>query len=309
MNDKQILDKLKKEMKKSTESAQIPLRLQKESVIAMLKSAEQNETDFSVKTGTTKTKSNGVAVLRKMAAVAAMLAIVISGVLVMRSANGVKIIKSDSFYEGYKTAEPVKNAQSYADVQKAVSEILNEKSEAKDPQTVSDVNETAGNGVSDVQTTKNAADSFIKGYSAYVASVKKEIDSMSKFEPDGVAVYGDFKADIVKNDGEYLYIVSTVADAYTGDTVEQIKIVKADPNGAMENVSTVVLSEGAEIEECIEIYLKNNTLIAILNRYENAFAHASEISTVAVYYDISKPYAPLKIREHVQDGEYVYAKL
>ena len=39
-NDKQMLDMLRNEFEKSSESAQIPLKLQKESMVAMLKNEE-----------------------------------------------------------------------------------------------------------------------------------------------------------------------------------------------------------------------------------------------------------------------------
>ena len=66
----------------------------------------------------------------------------------------------------------------------------------------------------------------------------------------------------------------------------------------MQVVSTIVLSDGASastVDECIEIYLKNNKLIALLNRYSYSLggtAGYDKISTVAVYYDISDPSSP-----------------
>ena len=83
----------------------------------------------------------------------------------------------------------------------------------------------------------------------------------------------------------------------------------------MQVVSTLILSNGSNanaIDECIEIYLKNNNLIALLNRYSYSMSGTAafdSVSTVAVYYDISDPTAPVKIREHVQEGGYVTSGL
>lgn len=324
-SDKQILDMLENELQKSSQSAKIPLRLQKESMVAMLKNAEIEQSDFSDKTGTSSKKANGnIVMLRKLTAIAAMLAIVIGATLVMKSGEGVKVIKTDSFYEGYKSATPVKNAGSYEEVEKAVEQILEGKGEEKTAEKTTKKPEKISNSKDELaQTLQQVKDSLIEGYGEYVASANRTIGSVKNQieksvvtnEPDGVVTYGDFKADIVKNDGEYLYIASTGISAETGDTVEQIKIVKTSSNGSFKAVSTIVLSQSVSKEnfdECIEIYLKNNCLTAILKKHEYTFTQetvADKISTVAVCYDISDPYSPKKTREHIQDGEYVSSNL
>lgn len=326
-SDKQMIEMLQKEMRKSTESANIPLRLQKESMVAMLRNAENTETDFSDKTGTSAKKSSGnIVMLRKLMVTAAMLALVVGATLVLKTGDGVKVVKTDSFYEGYKSSAPVKNAESYEEVEKAVEEILGSKAESKPaeekptqkPENVTDSSAQLSNTIEQVK------DSLIEGYSEYVAlanqavvgSIKHGIEkSNSANEPGGVAVYGDFKADIVKNDGEILYIVSTGTNAETGAAVEQIKIVRTASDGSLESVSDIVLSEGTSHEsfdECIEIYLKNNCLTAIMKRHEHTYSDKGfydNASTVAVSYDITDPYSPKKIREHIQDGEYVSSNL
>lgn len=313
-NDKQTLEMLQKEFEKSAESAQIPLRLQKESMVAMLKSDEGKETDFSDKTGT---KKNNIVVLRRLTAAAAMLAIVVVGALLMRT-GGVKVIKTDSFYKSYESVEPVRNARSYEEVEQAVREILGGKQSAADS-----TKETEKTNNSTQTTAENVINRLLEGYSKYVADTNAEgktsvyvsetpaVQSSSEV----VAVYGDFKADIVKNDGEYLYVVTTGVNSQTGATVEQIKIVKAEPAEEMKVVSTIVLSNGessSEINECLEIYLKNDTLIALMSSYSYSLSGSvayDDVSTAAVYYDISEPTAPVKLREHKQDGKYVSSSL
>lgn len=325
-SDKQMLEMLQKEMRKSTESANIPLRLQKESMVAMLRNAEKTETDFSDKTGTSAKKSNGnIVMLRKLMATAAMLALVVGVTLVLKSGDGVKVVKTDSFYEGYKSSAPVRNAESYEDVEKAVEEILGSKTENKpaEAKPTQKPENVTGSNAQLSNTVEQVKDSLIEGYGEYVAianqvvgSIKYGIEkSQSANETGGVAVYGDFKADIVKNDGEFLYIVSTGTNAETGAAVELIKIVRTAPDGSLESVSDIILSEGTSHErfdECIEIYLKNNCLTAIMKRHEHTYSDGGfydNVSTVAVYYDISDPYSPKKVREHIQDGEYVSSNL
>ena len=52
--DKMILDSLRNETEKSAESVQVPLRLQKESVVAMLKAEQAKEASASDERKTSK---------------------------------------------------------------------------------------------------------------------------------------------------------------------------------------------------------------------------------------------------------------
>ncbi len=315
-NDKKTLEMLQKEIEKSAESAQMPLRLQKESMVAMIKSNEGKGTDFSDKTGT---KKNNIVVLRRLTAAAAMLAIVIVGVLLMRT-GGVKVIKTDTFYKSYEGVEPVRNARSYEEVEQAVLEILGGKKQQA-ANNSSDKTEKTNNSTQ--VSSENVINRLLESYSKHIAESNSEGKSsvyvsekpQAESSSEGVAVYGDFKADIVKNDGEYLYVVTTGLNSQTGATIEQIKIIKAVPANEMKVVSTAVLSEGrssSEINECLEIHLKNDTLIAIMSSYSYSLSGTvayDNVSTVAVYYDISDPTAPVKLREHKQDGKYVSSSL
>ena len=191
--DKQTLDMLREELAKSSETAKVPLRLQKESVVTMLKS-DADEKDFSSKTGNKK----NIVVLRRITAAAAMIAVVIVAALFVNS-GGVKVIKTDTFYKSYESVEPVKNAKSYEDIEKAVREILNNKStESKKPHSGNDNAQALTNAV-----TKGVVDRLIEGYSEYVAQANlpegpeyaaEEVPAVAQ----GVVSYGDFKADIVK---------------------------------------------------------------------------------------------------------------
>ncbi len=304
-DDKQILDLLRGEFEKSAEKANVPLPLQKESIVNMLKNEKRKEKDFSDKTGT---KNNSIVILRRLTAVAAMLTIVVIGALAMRM-NGVRVIRTDSFYKSYESGQPIKNAKSYQDVEEAVREILGEK--ASPAVTATKPSSETQLGTSPNLATTAKTGSLLEGYESFVASSAIDGSSESVYSEGysfnntyGVSGFGDFEADIVKNDGEFLYIVTTGTNRETGSTVEQIKIVKAVPAEEMRVVSTVTLSEygsSDSADECIEIYLKGSRLVALINRGGK--------STAAIYYDISKPENPVKIREHVQDGSYISSSL
>ncbi|MBQ8764265.1 MAG: beta-propeller domain-containing protein [Clostridia bacterium] len=311
-NDKQMLEMLKNEFEKSSENANIPLKLQKESIVNMLKNEEHKETDFSVKTGTHKSK---IIVIRRMAAAAAMLAVVIVGVLAMR-ADGVKVVKRDTFYKSYEGTELVKSAQSYKEVEAAVKEILGE-SEAE-PNSVPQNNKPSSQKSENytVADGEKLLNKLYEGYRNIVAAEKAVSEIGESLYAAGNAYTGadvvssvsDVDADIVKTNGEYLYIVTTGKNLSTGGMTEQIKIIKAVPANEMRVVSTVTLSDkvvAGAAEECIEIYLKDNILIALLGRKD----FATETETAAVYYDISNPEKPVKIREHTQEGKYLFSSL
>ncbi len=326
-NDKQMLDMLRSEFEKSSKSVQIPLKLQKESMVAMLKNEGQNATDFSVKTGTNKSK---IITIRRFAAAAAMFAVVIAAVLAMR-ADGVKIVKSDKFYKSYEGVELVKNAQSYEEVEEAVNEILGEKTPEKKPSEPHNSEQPSSDKKNDAASEKKEIlDKLYEGYrNANITAeenatgdktVQENIGTVSSSgDPiysagnsvagtQTVTTIGDYDADIVENSGEYLYVVATGRNLQTGSMTEQIKIIKDASEDEMKVVSTITLSDNVvagAFEECIAMHLKNNVLIAITGKKD----FDTETVTTAVYYDVSNPEAPEKIREHTQEGTYLFSTL
>lgn len=328
--DKQILEMLENELRSEVENVNVPLRLQKESIVKMLENADKNKSENSGDAEATAVRNN-VTIIRKAMAIAAMLAVVITGTLLMKPQSGVKVVRADTFHEKLKDTSPVKGVESIEDIEKAVKEILDESRNKEESaaaiQTSRPVSPDNNPAVTDANPAVPVQDSdhIIESYRGYIASAKLEnskddenesVNSITRKEPDGIASYGDFKADIVKTDGKYLYIASTGTGIETGNTVEQIKIVKISADGSMEAVSTVVLSEGTVgggFDECIEIHLKSNRLTAIMKRHKYTFAESGKVydnvSTLAVFFDITNPYAPVKIREHLQDGEYISSAL
>lgn len=300
--DKELLEQLKGDFMNAASEVKVPERLQKDNIVAMLNESKQSEKDFSAKTGY---KDNNIIVLRRITAVAAMLVIVIGAVLLMRPNSGPQTVVHDPAYEGFELDDPIKSISSYEEVEQAVRKILENEN--------STVQATLQEG-----KTEKSDDSGSGKTGGYVAAVQdtpllvqSEVTDSSEKSVSGYTQ----SADIVKNDGKYLYIVTAGVDSKTGRPLEQIKIVSALPANDMKVVSTVLLSDSSNsstVDECFEIYLKGSKLIALMRRYDYSLTGstaASELSTVALCYDISDPTAPVKIREHVQDGSYVTSKL
>lgn len=134
-NDKQMLDMLRNEFEKSSESAKVPLRLQKESMVAMLKKEVNNENrenvsrtekvthkeaDFSDKTGTKKSK---IIELRKYSAIAAMFAFVTLGAFTMSTNTAtIAMAQRDNFFSKTKEAvgELLENPEDFKEVEKII---------------------------------------------------------------------------------------------------------------------------------------------------------------------------------------------
>lgn len=284
MNDRQTLKLIKKELNNAAEKADVPERLQKEFIVDMLKNGVKQEKDFSDKTGTNK-----IIYLRRIAAAAAVFVIVaVSTIFVFRDkpfiSNTDPTAKS-----GFNMDSPIRKIKSIDEIEKAVKNIFGGKNSADD---------------------KSSAADGRKENPEYVAAPKNETDDLNHGIVDGEENSSSQAADIVRNDGKYLYIVTSNTDREKGITSEQIKIVSAVPAEEMKTVSTITLSDSsAHRDECFEIYLKGNSLVALMKRYSGDPSASKEASTIALFYDISDPTAPVKTREHIQDGSYVSSKI
>lgn len=156
-------------------------------------------------------------------------------------------------------------------------------------------------------------------------------------------VLGVSEADIIKNDGSYLYVVDPEnADWNTFyDTMEEnlneedvelpelqyncsVSIIAADSSGNMNRVGQVVVvpdSDSVYHMLIKEIYVSGNKLIVIAeakiydetteNAYENVWygGYWSDSKTVAICYDITDKTAPTESWRVYQDGAYVSSRL
>lgn len=286
MNDKQTLEFIKNELNNAAEKAEVPERLQKEFIVDMLKNGVKQEKDFSDKTGTNK-----IIYLRRIASVAAafILICVITVAVIFKEkpfiSNTDPTAKS-----GYNMESPIRKIKSFDEIEEAVRNII------------------SGNKSND--STSSEKDGRKSEESEFVAAHTDAGSELNHGIIDSEENSSSVAADIVKNDGKYLYIVTSSTDREKGTTSEQIKIVCAVPAESMKTVSTITLSDSSSHkDECFEIYLNGNSLIALMKRYSGNPSASKEVSTIALFYDISDPTSPVKTREHIQDGSYVSSKI
>ncbi len=312
-SNKETLDMLRNQFGKSIDEISVPERLQKNNMVQML---ENSKTDFSDKTGAIiqlddikRSKSASNATLRRSLSIAATLIIVIGCSLLIRMSNEVNIIKTEPTLNHYNAENMFRAAENYEEVEKAIQNILNPSSAAVDTD-----KEVTQNGNSSAAPETTAPAEQVTG--SYPELGEYVIDSNSPDLPEDAnrqpsnGISG-VQADIVKNDGKNLYILTCGKDTESGKIVDCISIISAVPADTMQVISTIKLDETAaasSTSDCVEIYLQGNTLVAILEKRSNEATENlayTKYQTVALYYDISDAAAPVKIREFVQDGSYV----
>lgn len=316
--EQQLLDMLSKSFSESAEDIKVPQRLEKENIVKML---EESKKDFSDKTGTIidldskrkSKKSSQTAVIRRSLSVAAMLIVVIGASLVVRMSNETSVTRSEPKLNSYNAENIIKTPNSYEEIQKDFEAVINNKEAAQTQQP-----SAPADGTSATQPEKNpdktdgetSAQEQVDMGEYVIDSNVSLSDLNGNAEPvdDGLT---SLEADIVKTDGKYLYVLTSGKDEATDSVVDQVKVIRAVPANDMQTVSVITLTGSSAItDECIEIFLKDNTLIAIMSRrsYEISDSVAYTMHrTAALYYDISNPEAIVKTKEFVQDGAYVSA--
>lgn len=301
-SDKQIYGMLRSEL----ESIEIPESMGKEKIVDLLK----KQKDFSDETGNIisidakrdNASGKSTALIGKAAAMAAALAVVVASALFISNRSKVDVIKTDPAYENHSAAKLIVGAKSYDEVENAIQQILSKPS-SNGGESITQSGEPSTSG--------NPGNSGLSGYIAQPA------DSSDKNESSLISVeeFTGFEADIVKNNGQYLFVVASEdSDGLPGSESQVIKTVKASPASEMSVVSTIVLADNSNPhvkDKCIEIHLRNNVLVAVMER-KSSIADTDSFNkdlTVAIYYDITNPESPLKLREHIQDGKYITSSL
>ena len=310
MKDRQIEEMLRAGLK----NTEVPEDLGKEKIVEFLK----EQKDFSCETGNVisidakrdnaSKKRTSVVALNRIATVAAAFVIVIVCVLFAKMNTGIRIIRNEPGFENYNSENLIIGISSYDEIENAVRNVLGK---LENVTSASD-SPTGSDGVSEGATRPQSGANSVTG--AYVLDNSAILDAaISVYNAGGDVVekVTGLEADIVKNNGEYIFVVTAGVDSATGNKIETVKVIKAMPADEMNVASTIVLSDTSNtknIDECIEIYLKDNVLVAIMSR--NAYvmedkAAYEKNSTVALYYDITDPESPIKVREHIQDGKYL----
>lgn len=317
-NDLQTLDMLRGEFEKSVDSAKVPLKLQKQSIVHMLEKDAENQ---KAQVQEAANKKYQVVTIRKLMAIAAMLAVVVAGTLVMRTGSpsvALNITSHESnniIYSGEsysKIFEDIILNPESPSLQPAVSNTQPSKKPENSVQQTTPVTTVT----SAVQQPDSDKEGVLAGYVYKEPTYESEgeqgilsgYSELQTSSPDGVSALGEFEADIVKADGDYLYVL-------TSGMNEVILVVKIVPDNQMQVISEIPVSLGdneVKIEECVEIYLHKNYLITVCG--SRSFSTVEEVYsdsvvTAVACYDITNPAAPVKVHEHIQDGEYISSRL
>ena len=318
--EQQILDMLNEKFAESAEDIRVPERLRKENIVKML---EESNKDFSVKTGEVidfeskkkSKKQSQTAAIRRSMSIAAMLIIVIGASLLIRMSNETTITKSEPKLNSYNAENMFKTAESYEEIRKDFESVINNQ-ESSSPQT-STPPEGNGSQNATVPSENNGEtqETPLGELGEYVIDDNASIAELSGDAPAVEDTLTSLEADIVKVDGEYLYIVTSGLNEETNSYVDMIKVIRANPPESMQTVSVIPLTETSVSDannkfECIEIFLKDKTLIAIVSRRTHDITESeayTKYQTAAIYFDISNPESIVKTKEVVQDGTYVAA--
>lgn len=307
-NGKHIEELLKQDMI----NTEVPDNLRKEKMIEFLK----EQKDFSDRTGkvidigaardTAQKTGISAAVIQRIATAAAAVAIIVISVLFARVNTDVKIISTEPAFENYNAENLIINVSSYDEVEQAVKNALyKDKANSVPAATQNPSGKADATQVTKASSGQQKSNAFVIDDSVVLET------AVSAYQAGGDLVENvtGLKADIVKNNGEYLFVAGS--GMLTGEKAETVTVIKALPAEEMAVASTIVLSENSSsnvIDECIELYLKDNRLIAVMSRdsyvMEDKAAYGKS-STAVLYYDITNPEKPQKIREHVQDGKYI----
>lgn len=163
--------------------------------------------------------------------------------------------------------------------------------------------------------TSGTADEELKSESAGSVNLADKFDSLEYGETN-IQVEGVDEADIIKNDGRYLYIV---ASGVYSDT--RLKIIDTETMTLLYD-EYVLTEDGKTSLGIYDIYVNGDTLVAVCNFTDNdnskyvyydsvvTFGYdPSQSKTISVVYDISDRGSPKEVRRVKQDGRMLSTRM
>ena len=170
-------------------------------------------------------------------------------------------------------------------------------------------------GQAPTQAVTNVTTEELKSESVGTNSTVDKFDS-AEYGETNTQVEGVDEADIIKNDGRYLYIV---ASGVHSDT--RLKIVDTETMTLLYD-EYVLTEDGKTSLGIYDIYVNGDTLVAVCNLTENdnskAIFYSGSIAfgydpwssnTVSVVYDISDRSSPKEVRRVKQDGRMISTRM
>lgn len=199
----------------------------------------------------------------------------------------------------------------------AVYERLNELETARD-----DLAKDAGgaaDGAVEEGVMQEDASAFATGVEDMaVESVKREAstDGEKSYSETNVQTFGIDESDIVKTDGEYLYLLrgASVSIVSAGDTMEQVGEVKADTETAAADICAMYVDDDRMVLMVQEYSSSLGQEERSREQKEGGFAvydidYIDTDETVSVLtYDISDKKKPVLLGRVTQDGGYVTSR-
>lgn len=294
----------------NNEDIWIPESLSQKKIEGLLKSAKQN-----------KKKTSVFKTVISVTAAAAVLAIsVTAGIKYLNSTPEHMDMPESEGNEIYGSA-PIKNAENYEEIENYFLEIKKQysKEELKDKLN-SAFSFGQKNSSAEIAPEYSGSDSSgsLNDMAGNAAGNSQDTNTSAGLQPEGygktnIQVEGIDEADIIKNDGEYLYIVS--------ESAKKLFIVKAAPAEEMKTVSEISFKENYSIDE---IYLNDNKLITVGSFVDNktsakSFAangtaeiyeeYAGVSRTAVTVYDISDRTSPKELKLIEFDGMKISTRL
>lgn len=320
-NDYELLSKIKKEF---NEAPELPKNLSKEKMVQMLK-------DKNI------TPKKKIRLLPKIASVAAVLAVTLACLYVF---DNQPVRLEDATYpsEVLKQEVATEPTIKYPVIESGLAEVTLKKAEsnAQLKKHIKDLfedgrynlygyvfNSTVGDDIKDGDfgnmspTMALGAESIVTGSASDSVEYAVDISLKKDFGKTNTQVEGIEEADIVKNDGRYLYIVSSGQKTET-----RLKIVDTQTMTVL--YDKYILSEGEEnlAMGIYDIYVNGNTLVALCSFSEHnhqttagdSFYYCygydpSTSQTVTVVFDISDKANPKELRRVNQDGRRVSSRM
>lgn len=259
----------------------------------------------------THKKNYGKKIISFAAAAAVLAVLVTAGIRLPDRTAPVEKIEQQSVQpaESFGSA-PLKSAEDYKEIENYFLEVQKKYKQQQIKDRLHNVF-SFGAGKQDMKTESPPIAGESNGSTASSGSLSDE--GAKDYGSTNLQVGNVDEADIVKNDGEYLYI----ADALNKKSV---RIVKALPAESMQAVSRIELSGFDEAYTIEDIYLYKNLLVVMAQIHDTDKAYADrEIlcgvydagnsQTVAVVFDISDRAAPREVKRFGVDGARITSRI
>lgn len=273
--EKEIQNELKNLI--NNDDLQVPASLGENRIESLVRSAQQ-----------VKKKNNVFKIITSVAAAAAVIAVSVTmGIKYLNAAPKQEAAPESVYNESYGSA-PIKDATGYKEIEDYFLSIKKQYDKEALKNRVGSIfsfgqkNSSAESAPDYVVNNSNSSPQAGSGADNNTSSLAGKADGYGK---TNIQVDGIDEADIIKNDGEYLYAVSQSA--------AKIFIVKALPANKMQITAQIDFEENYVVDE---IYLRDNQLIAVGGYFDSSSKHTGDtVNGAAESYCIDASYSKTSV--------------